>query len=176
MKKILSVSLIFLMLNLLIGCDDMRNPEASKQENINNYRTTIQKFADECEYDVEFILDEKLDNDTSLEGEIKLDKAQGWINFIIYKDGVINTHLFLKDKTFLEEYLNHAIELSNSLSKRQFSLDEIKDFLTNNSYIKRNDTDSLYRHKTFGWMMDATVSYTEREGSASLTISTGIVN
>lgn len=176
MKRIISVLLIFIMLNLLTGCDDMRNIDASKQENINNYKNTIQKFADECEYNVEFISDEKLDDKVSLEGEIKLDEKHGWINFIIYENGVVNTELFLEDKTYLECYLNGVIELSNSLSKRQFSLDEIKEFLANDSYTKSNDTDYLYKHKAFGWMMDSTVSYSERKSSVSITICTGIIN
>lgn len=176
MKRILSILLVFIMLSLLTGCDDMRNIEASKQENINNYKNTIQKFAGECNYNVVFILDEKLDDKVSLEGEIKLDKKQVWINFIIYEDGAVNIELFLKDKTYLECYLNSVIELSNSLSKRQFSLDEIKELLANDNYTKSNDTDYLYKHKTFGWMMDSTVSYSERKSSANLTICTGIIH
>ena len=98
MKQILSVLLIFIMLCILSGCDDMRNIEASKQENINNYKNTIQKFADEFEYNVEFISDEKLDDTVALEGEIKLDEKRGWINFIIYENGVVDTKLYLNNK------------------------------------------------------------------------------
>lgn len=83
---------------------------------------------------------------------------------------------FLKDKTDLVDYLNLIIELSNSLSKRQFTLDEIQEFLTNDSYTETNDPDYIYKHMSFGWMMDSTVSYSERENSASITIHTGIIN
>ena len=176
MKQILSVLLIFIMLCILSGCDDMRNIEASKQENINNYKNTIQKFADEFEYNVEFISDEKLDDTVALEGEIKLDEKRGWINFIIYENGVVDTKLYLNNKTYFECYLNCVIELSNSLSKRQFSCEEIKGFSADDSYIKSKDADYLYMHKAFGWMMDATVSYSERKSSASITICTGIIH
>lgn len=177
MKRILSVFLVFVTLNLLLtGCNDMHNIEANNQENINNYKNTIQKFADEYRFNVEFVVDEKLDDKVSLEGDIKLQEQNGWITVIIYEDGMVDTDLFLKDKTHLVDYLNLIIELSNSLSKRQFTLDEIQEFLTNDSYTVTNDPDYIYKEKSFGWMMDSTVSYSERENSASITICTGIIH
>ncbi len=176
MKRILIILLIFAVLNFLVGCENMRNIDPLKQENIKYYQNTIQLFAKDNKYNAEFVTNEKLDDDVALEGEIKLDEECGWITVIIYEDGMVDTDLFLKDKTHLVDYLNLIIELSNSLSKRQFTLDEIQEFLTNDSYTVTNDPDYIYKEKSFGWMMDSTVSYSERENSASITICTGIIH
>ena len=174
MRRILSILLIFTVMNFLAGCKDMRNLDPKKQENIEYYQNTIQLFAENNNYNPEFVSNEKLDDYMALEGEIKLEKDRDRIDFAVQKDGTVKTRLFVENKTDLDYYLNYVIELSNSISKRQFTLDQIKDFLDDDSNVYRNDPN--YKSEEFGWMMDSLIEYSESDGTASLDIHTGIIN
>jgi len=154
----------------------MRNLEASSQKNIDNYENIIKGFANENEYNVDFVSTKKLDEEISLEGEIIIEHELGWIDFAIYNDGLVNLDLFLKDKRYLKDYLLSIINLSNSLSKRQLTLDEVSEFLENDEYIKTNEPNHIYKHKGFGWWTDSTISYLESENTVSITICTGILH
>ena len=117
-----------------------------------------------------------MDDGISLEGEIALDKDIVWISFTIYGDGLIRLGLHIKEKGYLADYLPETVELSNSLSKRKFSVAQIKEVVENKEYIITNTTNYIYKNKYFGWQSDSFVSYTEREDFVRITICTGLTH
>ncbi len=172
-KHMISIAACVLMTTLLFtGCADMTNAKVSSQEEIDSCKSTIEEFATNNEYDLEFSK-KKLLEDTAIEGEILLDKERGWLNFYIKEDGVVNLYLFVRDKSHLEDYLDDIISLSNTLSKRQFTLAEIKEFLESDEYLKTEDTDYIYKHKDYGWWSDSSVSYSQRGDTALVELATG---
>ena len=164
-KSVIIICAICAIISLIL-CFCNPKPQTSK-ESIDRFKITINEFAEQHKY--QLVLSEA----SYVRGILKNSNN---VQFLVslHDNNYTNLVLMVPVDICFYDYLEEYIELVNSISKRQFTLSEIKEFIASDEYLKTTKSYDVLKNKEIGWFSDTIFEYSENEYYNSMRILTEI--